>query len=365
MRKKMQLLPTPEWKVEVDRWTPDEWTQMLDLFNDANVYQTWSYGQVRWRKKSLSHLILKRGGEIAGMAQLRIVRPTKFNFGMAHLRWGPLCELRGKPLDPEVVRRMADALDEEYVGKRKLFLRILPNAFVGSPRASVLQAALYRFDTEPSLPNNTYRTFLLDLAPGLEELRKGLDAKWRNHLSRAEKNNLRVVAGSGNDEFRTFCMIYNQMRKRKTFETTVDVEEFGRIQQDLAEPHRMRILICEDRGIPVAGLVVSAMGDSAIYLLGATSDEGLRSQGAYLLHWTMIQWLKEKGIRWYDLGGIDPIANPGVYSFKKGFSGADVYQLNPMAACNSVVSSTVVKAGLAIQRTLRGWTEALPVPSNS
>jgi lipid II:glycine glycyltransferase (peptidoglycan interpeptide bridge formation enzyme) len=365
MRKRMQLHADSEWQVEIDRWTPDEWAQMLDLFNDANVYQTWSYGQVRWGRKSLSHLVLKRGGEVVGMAQLRIVRPTKFNFGMAYLRWGPLCERRGRPLDSEVARRLADALDAEYVGKRKLFLRIVPNAFVGSPRASVLQSALCRFDTEPSLPDNTYRTFLLDLAPGLEELRRRLDAKWRNHLSRAEKNNLRVIAGTGKDEFRTFCLIYNQMRKRKTFETTVDVEEFGRIQENLAEPHRMRTLICEDKGVAVAGLVVSAMGDSAIYLLGATSGDGMKSQGAYLLHWTAIQWLKERGIRWYDLGGIDPIANPGVYSFKKGFSGADVYQLNPMALCTSVVSSTIIRAGLAIQRTLRGWMEALPVPSNS
>ena len=84
------------------------------------------------------------------------------------------------------------------------------------------------------------------------------------------------------------------MRKRKTFETTVDVEEFGRIQEDLPECHRMRILICEDRGVPVAGLVASAMGDSAIYLLGATSDGGLNSKGAYLLQWTLIKWLKEQ-----------------------------------------------------------------------
>lgn len=299
------------------------------------------------------------------MAQLRIVRPTKFNFGMAYLRWGPLCELRGRSLDSEVVTRMAGALEAEYVRKRKLFLRILPDAFVGSPRAAVIQSAFCAFEPEPSLPENTYRTFLVDLAPELEELRKRLDAKWRNHLCRAEKNNLRVIAGSGSAEFRTFCQIYNQMRQRKTFETTVDVEEFGRIQEDLAEPHRMRILICEDRGVPVAGLVASAMGDSAIYLLGATSDDGLKSQGAYLLQWTMIRWLKEKGIRWYDLGGIDPIGNPGVYSFKRGFSGTDVSQVGPMVACTSVVSSAVVRAGLALQRTFRGATEALPVPSNS
>ena len=48
--------------------------------------------------------------------------------------------------------------------------------------------------------------------------------------------------------------IYSQMRKRKTFETTVDADEFGRIQEALAESQRMRILICEDKGVPVAGL---------------------------------------------------------------------------------------------------------------
>jgi lipid II:glycine glycyltransferase (peptidoglycan interpeptide bridge formation enzyme) len=339
---------TSEWQVEVDRWTPDEWSQMLDLFNDANIYQTWPYGRVRWGRKNLSHLVLKRGGEVFGMAQLRIVRPTKFKFGIAYLRWGPLCERRGKPLNSEVVTRMAGALYAEYVRKRRLFLQILPNAFVGSPRATVIQSALCRFDPKPGSPNNTYRTFLLDLAPGLDELRQGLDKKWRNQLSRAEKNNLTVTAGSGSSEFRTFCLIYNQMRKRKAFETTVDVEEFMRMQEDLAEPHRMQILICEDRGVPVAGLVASSMGDSAIYLLGATSDEGLNSKGSYLLQWTLVRWLKEKGIRWYDLGGIDPIGNPGVYSFKRGFSGADVTQMSSMVACNSVVSSTVVRAGLVV-----------------
>jgi lipid II:glycine glycyltransferase (peptidoglycan interpeptide bridge formation enzyme) len=354
-----------EWQVEVDGVTPGDWGRMLQLFDDANVYQTWSYGQIRWGRKNLSHLVVKRGGEVVGMAQLRIVRPTRFNFGMAYLRWGPLCELRGMPLDPEVVTRVAGALEAEYVRKRKLFLRIQPNAFVGSPRAGAIQSALCRFDPEPSLPENTYRTFVLDLAPGLDELRKRLDPKWRNHLSRAEKNNLNVISGNGIEEFRAFCLIYNQMRSRKGFETTVDVEEFGRMQKDLAEPHRMRILICEDRGVPVAGLVASAMGDSAIYLLGATSDDGLRSQGAYLLQWTMIRWLKEEGIKWYDLGGIDPIGNPGVHSFKKGFSGADVIQMSPMVACTSILSSTVVRAGFAVQRAFRGRMDPSPSPSNS
>jgi lipid II:glycine glycyltransferase (peptidoglycan interpeptide bridge formation enzyme) len=352
--KELKFMPNPAWQVQVDGATPAEWSKMLDLFDDANIYQTSAYGGVRWGEKNLSRLVLKRDGEVLGIAQLRIVRPTPLKFGMAYLRWGPLCERRGKPLDPEVFTNMARALEEEYVGKRRLVLRVLPNAFVRTPRAEAMQTAFSKFTPEALIAENTYRTFILDLSPSLAELRKKLDVKWRNKLSGAEKNNLKVVAGNGREEYQTFCQLYNQMRQRKNFETTVDVEEFRRIQENLAEPQRMQILICENQRIPVAGLVVSAMGDSAIYLLGATSDGGLNTKGAYLLQWTMIQCLKENGIRWYDLGGIDAEGNPGVYSFKRGFSGLDVCQINPLVASGSAVSSAIVKAGLAMQRTLRG-----------
>ncbi len=54
-----------EWRVEVDEATPENWPAMIDLFQDANIYQTWSYGQVRWGRRNLSHLVLKRDGEVA------------------------------------------------------------------------------------------------------------------------------------------------------------------------------------------------------------------------------------------------------------------------------------------------------------
>jgi lipid II:glycine glycyltransferase (peptidoglycan interpeptide bridge formation enzyme) len=353
-REKTDFMQNLGWQIEVDRATPAEWSKMLELFDDANIYQTSAYGGVRWGEKNLSRIVLKKDGEVRGMAQLRIIRPTPLKFGMAYLRWGPLWERRSLPHDPEVPTRLARAIEDEYLDKRKLFLRVLPNAFAGSSRATTIEAAFCRFTPEPLGADNTYRTLVLDLNPSLEELRKRLDPKWRNKLSGAEKNGLQVITGSGSGEYHAFCGIYNQMRKRKGFETTVDVNEFGSIQEALGESQRMRILICEDQGVPIAGLVASAMGDSAIYLLGATSDDGLKSKGAYLLHWTLIAWLKENGIRWYDLGGIDPEKNPGVYSFKKGFSGVDICQVSPLVASESAVSSGIVKAGFAIERTLRG-----------
>jgi lipid II:glycine glycyltransferase (peptidoglycan interpeptide bridge formation enzyme) len=342
------------WKVEVDGATPAEWAEMLGLFNDANIYQTWSYGRVRWGDENLSHFVLKHDGEPLAIAQLRIVRPTRLKFGIAYLRWGPLCERRDRSLNAEVACAMAQALEEEYVHKRKLFLRILPNAFEGSPRAEAFLSAFSKFTPEPLVAENTYRTFLVDLAPDLSEVRRRFDVKWRNQLTRSEKNSLRVMAGQETGQYRKFCEIYYEMLKRKGFQTTVDVEEFGRIQEDLPAEQRMHVLIAESEGVPVAGLVASAMGDSAIYLLGATSDAGLQSKGAYLLHWNFIERLKTKGTKWYDLGGIDPEKNPGVYHFKRGFSGSDVSQINPLVIYENAVSFAMAKAGMAVQHAAQG-----------
>jgi len=279
-----------------------------------------------------------------GMAQVRIICPRLIKRGVAYLRWGPLCQLRGQELELEPTRQMALALHEEYVRKRRLFLRILPNAWAGSPRAAVYQEGFSRFNQASSHPANTDRTFLLDLSPSLAELRKKLDGKWRNQLNRAEKNNLTITAGSGEAQYRLFRQIYDKMWSRKRFDTTVDVNEFGRLGVDLPPEQKFKILICEHEGKPVSSLVCSAIGNTGIYLLGATFDEGLKTKGAYLLHWAMIKWLKENGFQFYDLGGIDPGKNPGVYHFKQGFSGADVTRISPFEACENWMSAAGMKA---------------------
>lgn len=346
------------WEVEVDGVSSAAWSQMLEQFDDANIYQTSAYGVVRWGEGNLSRLVLKRDGAVVGAAQFRIIRPTPLKFGIAYLRWGPLWERRSHPFDLEIPVRMAQAIEDEYLEARKLCVRILPNAFAGSSRAGVFNSAFAKFTREGGQSAETYRTFLLDLGAPLEDLRARLDAKWRNKLKQAERNQLTVTSGNGIETFRAFTEIYRQMLKRKAFDTTVDADEFELIQENLIEPQRMNVLICKNKDVPVAGLVVSAIGDTAIYLLGATSDAGLESRGAYLLQWTALQWLKERGVRWYDLGGIDPGGNPGVYSFKRGFSGVDISQISPLVASESAVSFVIAKAALALRHGLRNSVRA-------
>lgn len=349
-----------EYQVEVDGVTASEWSRLLLQFEDANLYQTWSYGTIRWGEKNLSHLVLRRNGAVVGIAELRLIRPRFLPGGIAYMRWGPICQLRGQEPALETLTRMAAALHEEYVQKRRFFLRILPNAFAGSPQAEIFQAAFSRFATAPVGQSGPDRTIVVDLSPTLEALRKALDQKWRNQLNRAEKNGLVILEGSGTEHYQMFLKLYQDMWSRKKFDTSVDVEEFGRIAADLPEGLKLRILICEDKGVPVSGIVCSTVGNMGVYLLGATSENGMNSKGAYLLQWSMIKWLKENGRKFYDLGGIDPERNPGVYHFKKGFSGNDVTRLAAFDCCDHTMSQLCMRAADLARGGLRGLFKPAP-----
>ena len=119
----------------------------------------------------------------------------------------------------------------------------------------------------------------------------------------------------------------------------------------------MRVFVCELEGEPVAGLVGSAMGSMGIYLHGATNDVGMKAKGAYLLQWRMVQWLKERGATHYNLGGINPEKNPGVYHFKAGLSGEDVTYVPPYVACDRLMSQVFAfatrLAGGKVRRVLK------------
>jgi peptidoglycan pentaglycine glycine transferase (the first glycine) len=341
------------YQIEVDRIGEDEWNRVLPEFSDSNIYQTWTYGAVRWGAKSLSHLVIRRAGSIKALVQLRIIRPRLLKWGIAYIRWGPVYQRRDETPDPGFARLVFSAVYEEYVRKRRLFLRIMPDAFVGSERERDFSEAGIAW----SRPKNTYieRTMVVDLRPSLDELRKNLDRKWRNHLNRAEKNNLTIVQGQAPEHYAIFRDLYQQMWNRKRFETTVDVDEFSRISAELPPNVKLMTFICYSEGKPVGSTICSNFGGTGIYLLGATNEDAMKCKAAYMLQWSMVQHLKERGVQFYDLGGVDQQRNPGVYEFKQGLSGTEVERAAPFEACVSPLSALCTVAA----DSARSWSQKL------
>ena len=328
---------------------------MLEDFSDANIYQTWSYDQVRGGRDNISHIVLKKDSTAVAAAQAKLLRLPLIGAGIAYVRWGPLWRPKTRKPDADVFRQAIRALRNEYACKRGLVLRLRPVLFreVSSQQfISILTDEGY--SAGPEAPD---RTLQLDLTKTTEELRQGMRPHWRRYLKVAEKNNLKIVEGSSDALFEEFIGIYRELVNRKSFVEPNDIAEFRSIQQRLPENLKLKILLSKAAdGKLCSGIICSAMGDTGVYLYGATSNTGLNSRGSYLLHWRLIEWLKETGVTTYDLHGINPVTNPGTYKFKSdlcGSNGADLHFLGQYDACTSMVSYSCVTLGDGLMRAMR------------
>lgn len=346
---------------EVDNIDEAAWYGILEKFDDGNIYQTWAYDEVRCGRKNISHLVLKKNGETVAAAQSRIVRFPFLKAGIAYVRWGPLWRHQGSMADPEVFRQSIRALRNEYALKRGLVLRLYPVLF-DNGASSQLETMLSEegYALEPHQKRD--RTIILDVSRPLEELRQGLRSHWRRNLKTAEKSELEIIETRDARSFEQFVPMYKQMVGRKKFLEPNKIEDFVRMQQRLPERFKMKIMLCQSQGETCAGLISTAIGQTAIYLFGATSEAGLKRRGSYLLHWRLIEELKRGGLKNYDLHGIDSVKNPGTYRFKSdlcGENGREETFVGRFQSRGSLLSNWCVALGEGGIRLLRNWRRNL------
>jgi len=307
------------WQVEIDGIDKLSWEQLVAQFNDATICQTWAYGISSGKK--ISHIIIRKAGEIRACCQVMLRRIPFFNIDIATIKWGPLCIKKGEEYDQELLVHSIRAIKEEFAIKRGCLIDIEPHAIGEGKRflKRILESEGFRINPIA----RPYKTLKLDLTPSLEDLRSNFLQKWRNCLNKAERSELEIVEGKGDDLYQLFLMIGHKMVIRKSLNKALihDIQIYRQIQENLPDEMKMKIMIGKKDSKPISAAICSALGDTAIYLFGATDKEALRFNVSYILQWKMMQWMKGIGVRYYDLGAFNPEENPGVYHFKLGVAG--------------------------------------------
>jgi hypothetical protein len=309
---------TEEYRAEVDSVDAATWCRYVEEFRDGNLYQLWLNGH-GGRFTDVSRLLLTKGGDVVAGAEVRLFKVPLTSRGIAYVRWGPLWQRGINGADPAHFTEALRALRNEYVRRRGMILRLAPRLFLEDHRqcADSLQGEGF---LEVGA-RHVEKSLLMDVSPSLDELRRRLSPTWRRHLNKAEKNELTIETGTGIDLFDEFLPIYESTLRRKRFVTTSDVRRHRDVQALLPADLKMGIVLARHEDRPCAGAVYSATGDTALFVFGAANEVGLRLSASYLVHWEVLRQLKEKGFREYDLNGINPVLNPGVYQFKKGLVG--------------------------------------------
>ena len=339
------------YQVHCDSITIHDWDREIVYFQDATINQTWSFGASLSGASNLSHIVVRRDNAIAAMAQVRIVRIPVLNRGMAYLAWGPLWHRSGHERDYDALWEILQALRSEYAGRRKLYLEIKPNIWNIDPEADdicrlFIEAGFRRL---PSVDH----TFIRSIRPDLAEIRKQLAQKWRNQLNYAQKHGLATITGTADDLLDRFSHVYREMVNRKNYVKPVDIAQFILMSKQLPPILKPLVVLASLDEQVLAGAIFSVIGNTGIYLLGATGTKGLDNKASYIVQWRAIEWMKEHGINAYDLGGTDCIKTPGTYHFKAGVCGnrpCEQTRLGTFVAHSGQVSRSLVSLGRFVCR---------------
>jgi lipid II:glycine glycyltransferase (peptidoglycan interpeptide bridge formation enzyme) len=88
------------------------------------------------------------------------------------------------------------------------------------------------------------------------------------------------------------------------------------------------VVRCDNAGgrlIALRGALL--FGNRAWDFFAAATPEGRKVYASHAAFWELMRQCANRGVCWYDMSGIDPINNKGVYDFKKGTGAREVAYL--------------------------------------
>ena len=283
--------------------------------------QGWAYAQTLASEQGAvsEYVVTTLDGTPVAVAAVRIKRIPGLPLSVSYVSRGPVM-LDDAPEDV-AYNDVTDSLAAWCLSKRSGSVRIAPPVLAGSPPVWPPERPGWE------VTDKAYFTIVLDLTPGLDETRRSFKQKWRNQLNASERKGLEIVIDEGPESVERFAPLYQTIVSRKGFDSDLGPEFFGRVQRAADEDDRLTCLFAVHEGQDVAGIVVYLRGGTATYILGASTKAAMQVKASYLLQWSAIELAHARGCSSYDLGGIDPVANPGVYHFKSGMGGQEVQSL--------------------------------------
>lgn len=307
---------------EYQNFNQDYWDKVILQFNDSSIYQTWSYGSIRWGENSLKHIVLYKNNELIAATQIRMVNIFSDKYGIAYISNGPMWKKKYRSHHLEYLYTILLALYIELQIKRKMFVRVIPNEIYDNEEK--IQIILEKLNFHINYSVRNYETILIDLRMDLEKLLYNQKKRWRKNLNRANKFDIKLLYNNDKNTFSTFMKLYKEMKVRKGFHSPYDVNDFLEINNQLPDKLKFKTIIAYYNNIPASAIVWSEIGETAVILFSATGSIGMKIYSSYLIRWNMLKKAKTSGMKFLDQGGIDKEKNPNGYSYKRGFGGREI-----------------------------------------
>ena len=295
------------WRLLSRDEAAESWDKSLLRFEDLTHTQLFSWGEYRSAFGWQPYRWVASGadGEIVAMMQ-GLVRTYPGRIGLIWVPGGPSGDIQY--WNSELRQTLA-----ETTGLSRLYVRISSNRPYRTEDVLMLRSLGWNRSSAPLLSG---LSMMYNLARD-EVLRvDSCSRNWRHNLRRSDKYGLSYHRWEAPD-IETMFGIYQSMQDYKNLGQQFAREELVQMFDKLAD-HIVLYRADDENGEPVSLRGCIVFGDKGWDLFAATSVKGRKIYASYGLFWQLMRHCQEMGVRYYDMSGIDPVNNPGVYDFKKG-----------------------------------------------
>lgn len=290
-----------------------QWQQWVTQIGQSNLLQSWAYGVAKSDKAGwqVRHGVFYRANEPFAMVQVLQKRVAGVVL-VSRINRGPLFFSLPEAQEARAVWAQLGSLGSLWRGK---VLAAAPALGLTGSNLRMMDDLGYR-----QFSPKAWESVWVDLRISLASLRQKLDGKWRNVLAFSEKADLKLEAGGDDQLFDWMMARYRELMRDKNF-SGMPVDLLLALRKQLPAESRLIVMRAVHDAQAVAGICLVCHGSAATYLLGWNGPEGRKLKANQYLLWQAVVYLKQAGLDWFDLGGLDEDHTPGIAAFKLGLRG--------------------------------------------
>lgn len=308
-----------------------EWDALVASHPRGSILQTTNWARLKNRFGWSSQRVwMRHNGRLIGGAQLLIRSMALGMVKIGYIPHGPLVDWHDDDQVEVLMNYIDQAAYQRGAGIVKLEPRLWQSDLPEGRWEAICDAHQLETDTDTIQPP---QTILVDLRPSEDDILAAMKQKTRYNIRLSSRKGVVVRQGTEAD-LPAFNRMMLTTAQRDGF--SVHDPDYYRAAYEIFSPNQQCVLLmAEYEGQPLAGAMVFAVGRTAAYLYGASSNEERQRMPTYAVQWAAIRWAKARGCHTYDLWGIPDFPedeleaqfterNDGlwsVYRFKRGFGG--------------------------------------------
>jgi lipid II:glycine glycyltransferase (peptidoglycan interpeptide bridge formation enzyme) len=130
----------------------------------------------------------------------------------------------------------------------------------------------------------------------------------------------------GAADIERFVEICRGIERTKNFNARISAEMLQLLLRPVPDCASVQVvlIVSQVKGHISAGVVIARVGQSMSMLWAAVDRHYSAERVGEAAHWAAVRWGLDHNCKRYDLEGIDPVGNKGVYRFKSHFGGREV-----------------------------------------